>query len=656
MTDQAEENVYLCADRPERHYGRLPTLLLIKRGETRDRQGENERMADIIHLLPDSEANKIAAGEVVQRPASVVKELIENALDAEATEINIFLQEAGKESIIVSDNGKGMSETDARMAFERHATSKISSIDDLKRLSTMGFRGEALPSIASVAQVELKTRREKDEIGVDLLISGSRVERQEPIACGAGATFIVNDLFFNVPVRRKFLKSTQTELNCILSEFERFALINHQLRISISHNKTLLYSLYPESRLQRIVSLFGKKMEKQLLPLHVETDIVKISGFIGMPESGRQRGAQQFFFVNGRFTRHPFFHRAIVKHFAPLLKPGEQVPYFIHFEVDPAHIDVNSHPTKTEVRFDDDLSIVRILTTAISATLAKHNALPTIDFDLEGKPDIPSLTTDGASLSSFPMPKAGDYNPFATNGGGGIVHTWQPEVRHATRRDPSFWIDLSCTPSHEDRKLYQDAPPSEQSGWEENTSLHYLHKGRYILTSLRSGLLVVDIQRAQERILYERYREQLKNHPETVSQTLMYPEEWTLSQRERMKFASVSDALREIGFVFQSQSNGNVTLTAVPAGLEEENLHNFLLEILEEECPEKEEIRGHIHAILAKNRAKREATKVPPTLSNKQMADMMADLYALQEKSQYTEEGLHISAMISNDDIEKMFS
>ena len=337
-------------------------------------------MSDIIRLLPDSVANQIAAGEVIQRPASVIKELVENAIDAGAQHVDVLVVDAGKTSIQVIDDGKGMSETDARLSFERHATSKIREAADLFALHTMGFRGEALASIAAVAQVELRTRMEGEELGTMLTISGSKVEGQEAVSCPKGSSFSVKNLFFNVPARRKFLKSNQTELSNILTEFERIVLVNPEVSFTLHHNGAELFNLPALQLRQRIMGVFGKKINQELLSLDVDTTMVRVSGFVGKPETARKKGARQYFFVNGRYMRHPYFHKAIMDAYEQLVPVGEQVSYFIYFEVDPANIDVNIHPTKTEIKFENEQAIWQILAAAVKETLGKFNAVPSIDF------------------------------------------------------------------------------------------------------------------------------------------------------------------------------------------------------------------------------------------------------------------------------------
>lgn len=368
-------------------------------------------MDDIIHLLPDSVANQIAAGEVVQRPSSIIKEMVENSLDAGAKNIQVLVVDGGKTNVQVIDDGKGMSETDARMSFERHATSKILKAADLFSLTTMGFRGEALASIAAVAQVDLKTRRKEDELGTFLQIAGSKIEKQEPIACPVGSNFAVKNLFFNVPARRKFLKSNQTELTNVIADFQRIVLVHPDVSFTLYNNGAEMFRLPAASVRQRIVDVFGKKINTELLPLEVETSLVSISGYVGKPESSKKKGTHQFFFVNGRYMRHPYFHSAVMRAFDNLIPTGEHVSYFIYFAVDPSAIDVNVHPTKTEIKFDNEQPIWQVLSAAVRETVGKFSNVPMIDFDVEGRPDIPALGADGA-FPAQPKLQAPTYNPF----------------------------------------------------------------------------------------------------------------------------------------------------------------------------------------------------------------------------------------------------
>ena len=370
-------------------------------------------MSDVIKLLPDSVANQIAAGEVIQRPASVVKELMENSVDAGGTNITVIIKDSGKTLIQVIDDGAGMSETDARLSFERHATSKITTAQDLFAITTKGFRGEALASIAAVAMVELKTRKEENETGILVIISGSKVETQEPCSCPAGSSFSVKNLFFNIPARRKFLKSDNTEIRHIINEFQKIVLAHPDIRFSLNHNDTEIYNLPAGNIRQRIIGVFGKQINQDLITLETETSLISIKGFIGKPENARRTYGEQFFFVNNRFMKHPYFHKAVVEAYQNIL-PVEAIPsYFIFMEADPASIDINIHPTKTEIKFEDERAIWQILMASVREALGRFNIVPSLDFDNEALIDIPVLS----SSSRIPEPPGIEinpqYNPFA---------------------------------------------------------------------------------------------------------------------------------------------------------------------------------------------------------------------------------------------------
>ena len=370
-------------------------------------------MTDVIALLPDSVANQIAAGEVIQRPASVIKELVENAVDAGAKTINVLVVDAGRTSIQVIDDGCGMSMTDARLAFERHATSKIRQADDLFSLHTMGFRGEALPSIAAVSQVELRTRRPEDEVGTCITLSGSRVVGQEPCSCSVGCSFMVSNLFFNVPARRKFLKTNATELNNILTAFERIVLVYPDISFTLHSNGQELMNLRSGSLRQRITDVYGRRYGQDLLPIGVETSLCRITGFVAKPEAARKKGVHECFFVNGRYMKHPYFHKAVAQAYDRLIPAGAHVPYFIYFEVSPADIDVNIHPTKTEIKFENEQPIWQILTAAVHDAIGQFCEIPQIDFDTEGRPDIPAYDPS-ANISQPSDVQRSTFNPLTT--------------------------------------------------------------------------------------------------------------------------------------------------------------------------------------------------------------------------------------------------
>ena len=599
---------------------------------------------DIIHLLPDSVANQIAAGEVVQRPASVIKELMENAVDAGASTIDVLVQDAGRTSIQVIDDGKGMSETDARMAFERHATSKIAKAEDLFTLCTMGFRGEALPSIAAVAQVKLTTRTAEQDLGVQLCLEGSRVVSQEVCSCPVGANFEVSNLFFNVPARRKFLKSNQTELNNIIQDFERIALVNPSVAFTLSSNGNRLMQLPAGSSLQRIVGIFGKKLSEQLLPVQVETSLVKISGFVGKPESARKKNSSQYLFVNGRFMRHPRFHYAVMEAFNHLIPDGDQVPYFIFFQVDPANIDVNIHPTKTEIKFENEQEIWSIIVAAVRDALGKFNAVPTIDFDVEGRPEIP--TYEVGNLKDVKVPRVQyntSFNPFSNHS----------ETRKPTRQ----W-----------EKLYEQAslqhPPKEESpspvlfplgggreGALEMSSEHLQYKGQYILTAVQSGLMIVDQRRAHIRILYERYMKQMQEH-NAATQGLLFPELLELSPSDAALLTGILDDVRALGFDITPLGGGSFSIVGTPSG--QTNPLAVVQQMVESV---KMQDGGHadaLHHQLALVLARNNAIEVGEVLTPVQMETLIGDLF-LCDNPNLSPNGKTILTILQQEQIDKMF-
>lgn len=614
-------------------------------------------MSDIIHLLPDSVANQIAAGEVIQRPASVIKELVENAIDAEATDIQVLVIDSGRTSIQVIDNGKGMSETDARLAFERHATSKISKAADLFALHTMGFRGEALASIAAVAHVVLKTRMESEEVGTQITLAGSKVETQEVVSCSKGSNFIINDIFFNVPARRKFLKSNSTELANITSEFERIVLVHPDIAFSLKSNGTELYHLPKASFRQRISAVFGHRLDQQLLTLDVETSLVRISGFIGRPESGIRRGAKQYFFVNGRYMRHPYFHKAVMEGYNHLIPADVQIPYFLYLEVNPADIDVNIHPTKTEIKFENEVAIWKILLAAVKESLDKFNAMPTIEFDTEGMPEIPTYTDSRNAPTEMPGVHIDkDYNPFKTNNSssdysrkqidwdalyGGLEKT----TMHA--QPASSEDDKSQEPAEDNRpSLYQS------NGESISESIEQLQvKERYILTSVKSGLMIIDQRRAHIRILYERYRVQLQNNC-GVSQRVLFPEIVTFSPTEETILNEMGGELASVGFDLANLGGGSYSINGVPADTQGINPVTLVQSMLHSAMEETGNIKDEIDHVLSLSLAKSAAIVYGQVLSPKEMTALVDDLFTCKNSS-LTPDGHDILTIIKEDEIEK---
>ena len=605
-------------------------------------------MPDIIHLLPDSVANQIAAGEVIQRPASVIKELVENALDAHATKIDVLVTDAGKACVQVVDNGCGMSETDARLAFERHATSKISKAADLFSLHTMGFRGEALPSIAAVAQVELRTRTADSKLGVAISIEGSKLTDQQPVACDVGSNFMVKNLFFNIPARRRFLKSNQTEFNNIVTEFEKIVLAHPEVRFTLHNNGSMVYDLPAGSSLQRIADVFGKRMNQQLLHIEVDTSIVRIKGFVGTPESARKKGAKQFFFVNGRYMRHPYFGKAVNVSYERLIPPDEQVAYFVYFDVDPSRIDVNIHPTKAEIKFEDEQAVFQILMAAVKEAVGKFSAVPQIDFE-SGSAAVDIPVYDPRVKPSAP-PKVeynGGYNPFNTpqKTAAPAPRNWQKLFESSSHHAPQ--------PVQQESEVPLPFDEGKTENFAERSQEYCQYKQRYIVTAVQSGLMLIDQHRAHTRILYDRFLKSLSERKAT-SERVMFPELVQLTAAECNALAAAADEIVAAGFDISDLGDGSFAINGLPAGTENLNASQLLRDVLAETSGPngiKSEIDNHIALVLAKNAAI--AYGAPLTV--KEMNNMVAELFA-SSMPKYTPDGKTIISVITQSDIEKRFS
>jgi len=603
-------------------------------------------MTDVIQLLPDSVANQIAAGEVIQRPASVIKELVENAVDAGARTIHVLVVDAGRTSIQVTDDGCGMSETDARLAFERHATSKIRKADDLFSLHTMGFRGEALPSIAAVAQIELRTRRESDEIGTCLTLSGSRVEQQEPCSCPVGSSFIVSNLFFNVPARRKFLKSNATELNNILTAFERIVLVYPDICFTLHSNGQELMNLRAGSLRQRISDVYGRRYGQDLLPVGVETTLCKISGFVAKPETARKKGTHEYFFVNGRYMKHVYFHKAVQQAYERLIPAGTHVPYFIYFDVSPADIDVNIHPTKTEIKFENEQAIWQILSAAVKNAVGQFCEIPQIDFDTEGRPDIPVYNPENTdSLPKAPSPQ---YNP-----------TYTPFREKAPSHWERLYDSMPQQREHSQGALFFD----EKEDMRESQTVeqpievtdmspsHYQYKGRYIMTAVKSGLMIIDQHRADVRIRYERYMHQLAAAP-SRSQRLLFPEVMEMAPSEAALMEDLLPLLTAVGFDLTPLGPASYAVNGVPAGIEGMNPTRLLQSILASSVPMSRDTLS-LNQEVALGLARHAAVPYGQQLSNDEMDVIVNDLFAC-ENVNYTPAGQAILCILPQHDIEQL--
>ena len=623
-------------------------------------------MSDVIKLLPDSVANQIAAGEVIQRPASVIKELVENAIDAEATHIQIILKDAGRTLIQIIDDGVGMSETDARLAFERHSTSKIRSAEDLFTLHTMGFRGEALASIAAISQVELRTRRKDAQLGTRLVINASQCESQEPDMCPAGSNFMIKNIFFNVPARRKFLKSNQVELSNIVKEFEKLALVNHNVEFTLIHNGNVMYKLMKGSFRQRIGALMGNSIEQQLLPVSIDTSLVKVQGYVGRPENARKRNALQFMFVNERFMRHPYFHKAVMSAYEQLIPEGEQPNYFLRFSVDPQSIDVNIHPTKTEIKFEDEIPIWQILAAGIKEVLGRFSEVPSIDFDTQDAPAIPAYN-EHVEVHHPDIDVDPSYNPFKAQ------QASRPQVRQGqsgtSRQSLSNWDELFANFERKKREGLDQASEQKPSDMEPHPSSDHTQettlplgdlqsvylqlKGRYILSPAKSGLMIIDQHRAHVRILFDRYINRIHTG-NMSSQTILFPEVLNLSAAQSVALQELLPEMEKMGFSLSQLSGNDWSVNAIPAGLDGVDasamVHQILDSVENGGIPVKKRILEHLALTVARSAA------IPAgrSLKQEEMDILMADLLRLPEPN-YTPDGKTIINVIPMEQITKMF-
>lgn len=648
-------------------------------------------MSDVIQLLPDSVANQIAAGEVIQRPASVIKELVENAIDAGARSIKVLVVDAGRTSIQVIDDGRGMSDTDARLAFERHATSKIRQADDLFALRTMGFRGEALASIAAVAQVELRTRLEGMDIGTAITISGSKVTSQETVSCPVGSNFLVENLFFNVPARRKFLKTNATELNNIMTAYERIVLVYPSIAFSLHSNGSELLNLRAGSLRQRITDVFGMRFNKEILPVEVDTALCRITGFVGKPESARKKGAHEYFFVNGRYMKHPYFHKAVANAFERLVPSGMQVPYFIYFDINPADIDVNIHPTKTEIKFENEQAIWQILTAAVKDAIGRFCEVPAIDFDTEGRPDIPPYdpTLDVAQPEPTFNPS---YNPFATASDApsapAVPDRWQllyEQAQSARRKGGADGLSQPCaahssddlfgndilsqdgvTPLDDDMTDAASGPVAADSPWmpavtqeqsgqgliSEKSPAHYQYKGRYIMTAVKSGLMIIDQQRADIRIRYERYLSRIKTGG-AGSQHVLFPDVVRFSPSEVVMLDKVMADLTAVGFDLTDLGQNSYAINGIPAGLEGTDTVSLLRGMVSDAMDNASGSLDDIKRSLALSMARSSAIPQGQMLNNGEMENLVNELFACSNVN-YTPDGKPVICILPQQEIEKL--
>lgn len=605
-------------------------------------------MADVIKLLPDSVANQIAAGEVIQRPASVVKELVENAVDAGSDSISVNLKDSGKTLIQVIDNGCGMSETDARLCWERHATSKIRTASDLYSIQTKGFRGEALASIAAVAEVNLKTRRHEDELGVQIRISGSEVLSHEPVTCPQGCNFSVKNLFFNVPARRKFLKSNSAELRNVINEFTHIALAHPEIEFSLIHNNSQIFNLSKSTLKQRIIFLNGKNSGQNLLPVFADTSLAKIEGFIGKPEFAKRTYGEQNFFVNRRYIRHPLFHKAIMQAYDNIMPPGSFPAYYIFIESDPSKIDINIHPSKTEIKFEDETAIWQIILAMVKESIGKHNLTPSLDFNIEGIIDIPVLrkTTEIRTPAEMINPF---FNPFDKDN---LEISQQSKLQADRHRDmvvgwESLYTGIKRSTYPQELNITSD---QNKAG---SDNMKFLQvKNHYILTTVKSGILLIDQKRAHERVLYE---ENLKSDGKSsfVAQRNLFPETIELNPSDYVTLLEILDEINQLGFDIRDLGNHSIVIHGIPVISKNTDLKDMIDEMLEVYKSFMGDLSLKAKDKIARSVAQSSAIPYGKRLEQEEMRELLDQLFGCVNPN-YSPSGKTIFKIISTEEIDKL--
>ena len=591
--------------------------------------------ASIIQLLPDHVANQIAAGEVVQRPASVVKELLENAVDAKATDIKLIVKEAGKTLVQVIDNGLGMNTTDARLCFERHATSKIRQAEDLFDLHTKGFRGEALASIAAIAHVEMKTKQDQEELGTHIVIEGSKLVTQEVAVLPKGTSFAVKNLFFNIPARRNFLKSETVEFRHVMDEFQRVAMAHPSISFTLIHNGSELYNLPSSNYRQRIVNIFGGKTNEKLVPVSEETELINITGFVGKPEFAKKSRGEQFFFVNDRYIKSAYLHHAIMSAYEGLLKEGNQPSYFLYLQVPPHTIDINIHPTKTEIKFDDEHSLYAILRSAVKHSLGQFNVAPVLDFERDSNLDTPYQYKD--KEADFPTIQVdSSFNPFSTDKP--AAKSLSSFGSYKREKSTASWESLYVGLKQETQELEQFSFESEEVTGKlfddeveetKSSSTYQIHK-KYIVSAIKSGMLVIDQGRAHQRVLYEQFLTSITVQ-KASSQQLLFPLELYFSSEEMVLLNELQSSLENTGFVFDAFNSDSVQISGLPIGMAESEVSIVLEELisnLQNEIPESSFSQSDS---IAKSMAKSMAVKTGTYLTVKEQENLVNSLFACKD-------------------------
>lgn len=614
-------------------------------------------MADIIQLLPDHVANQIAAGEVVQRPASVVKELLENAIDADASNIKLIIKNAGKTLIQVIDNGKGMSDTDARLCFERHATSKIKSADDLFQIQTKGFRGEAMASIAAVAHVELKTKQDDDEVGTCITIEGSKVTNQDVVVTPKGTSVSVKNLFFNIPARRNFLKSDPVETRHIIDEFHRVALAHPQITFAMYHNGSEIFNLPDSNHRQRVVNIFGNKTNEKLVPVDEDTEVVKLSGFVGKPEFAKKTRGEQFFFVNNRFIKSPYLNHAVLAAFEGLIKDGTHPSYFLYLEVNPKSIDINIHPTKTEIKFDDEHSLYAILRSSIKHSLGQFNIAPMLDFEHDNNLETPyNYKNKEANMPHVEVDR--DFNPFQEDGKPSMS-SFGHYKKQSTEGWESLYVGLESKNNSQNDfsevhfESEEVTPSMFDDSQEQQTQTTYQLQNKYIVSPIKSGLLVIDQHKAHQRVLYE---ELLRNFTigDAISQQLLFPLDLHFSSQEIIILKQLKEQLETTGFVFDNLDGARVEISGIPAIVKESNVSGILEQLISDVENEVPDSNFSQTDLLAKSLAKSSAIKTGTSLTKTEQEHLVNSLFACKEPS-ISPNNKAVFITLTVDDLDKKF-
>ncbi len=603
-------------------------------------------MSDIIKLLPDSVANQIAAGEVIQRPASVVKELLENSIDAGSTKVKLLITDAGKTLIQVIDNGCGMTETDSRLCFERHATSKIKNANDLFEIRTKGFRGEAMASIAAIAHVELKTRLINQDLGTKIEIEGSKIKLQEPVSTPLGTSISVKNLFYNVPARRNFLKANHVETKHIIDEFERVALSHPEVNFEMYHNNSEVFNLTTGSLRQRIVAVFGKKFNQKLVPVEENTDIVSIKGFIGKPEFAKRTRGEQYFFVNNRFIKNHYLHYAVSSAYSELITKDYYPTYFLYLEVNPNTIDINIHPTKTEIKFEDEKAIYAIINSAVRNALGKFNISPTLDFEQENSFNVPLNPPETIKAPQIRINP--DYNPFDQENKKGFN---KPKQREIELTQQMFSADLDANP---EKNLFQTTEDEIYSLENEMDKKIFQLHSKYILIQVKSGLTIINQQYAHERILYEKYIQALANN-RANSQQELFPVSISFNNADYELIKELEEDICLLGFDIADLGNNSISINGIPSDVQDINAQSLIEELLEQLKLNVNELKVNKKDLLAKSLAKSASIKIGVKLNNTEMNRLIHDLFACEYPA-YSPNGKPVIVDLSLEEIDNKFN